>query len=152
MRERAGLGLVEEIQMQMDTVYGNGLDVRDVERETEEIQAQIDGTPLPEQQLEDGSFVKVNVDNPADSVNEGRFQGILYLVAEQDRLSGQTINSDNYVSSRTLSTGTGPACGGESFSFVASAACVIDTPSKCIFRKSRPFQTGTSPTERFADT
>ncbi len=118
MRERAGLGLVEEIQMQMDTVYGNGLDVRDVERETEEIQAQIDGTPLPEQQLEDGSFVKVNVDNPADSVNEGRFQGILYLVAEQDRLSGQTINSDNYVSSRTLSTGTGPACGGESFSFV----------------------------------
>ncbi|MDE6420995.1 MAG: hypothetical protein K2K87_10755, partial [Lachnospiraceae bacterium] len=101
MRERVGIGLIEEIQRQMDTVRGNGLDVRDVEQEAAEVQAQIDGTPLPERQLEDGSFVTASVDNPADSVNGGRFRGILYLVAEQEELSEQAVNPDNYVSYRT---------------------------------------------------
>lgn len=118
MRERVGIGLIEEIQRQMDTVRGNGLDVRDVEQEAAEVQAQIDGTPLPEQQLEDGSFVTASVDNPADSVNGGRFRGILYLVAEQEELSEQAVNTDNYVSYRTLNNGTGAACGDATFSVV----------------------------------
>lgn len=118
MRERVGIGLIEEIQRQMDTVRGNGLDVRDVEQEAAEVQAQIDGTPLPEQQLEDGSFVTASVDNPADSVNGGRFRGILYLVAEQEELSEQAVNPDNYVSYRTLNKGTGAACGDATFSVV----------------------------------
>lgn len=118
MRERVGIGLIEEVQRQMDTVRGNGLDVRDVEQEAAEVQAQIDGTPLPEQQLEDGSFVAASVDNPADGVNSGRFRGILYLVAEQEKLSEQAINPDNYVSYRTLNKGTGAACGDAAFSVV----------------------------------
>ncbi|MCM1537335.1 MAG: DUF5702 domain-containing protein [bacterium] len=118
MRERVGIGLIEEVQAQMDTVRGNGLDVRDVEQEAAQVQAQIDGTPLPEQQLEDGSFVEVSVDNPADSVNSGRFRGILYLVADQESLSDQAVNPDNYVSHRTLNTGTGAACGDTAFSVV----------------------------------
>lgn len=118
MRERVGIGLIEEVQRQMDTVRGNGLDVRDVEQEAAEVQAQIDGTPLPEQQLEDGSFVAASVDNPVDGVNGGRFRGILYLVAEQEELSEQAINTDNYVSYRTLNTGTGAACGDAAFSVV----------------------------------
>lgn len=118
MRERVGFGLIEDIQMQMDTIRGSGLDVRDVEQEAAEIQAQIDGVPLPGQQLEDGSFVTVSVDNPADSVNEGRFQGILYLVAGQEELSDRAVNPDNYVSHRELNRGTGPACGDASFSAV----------------------------------
>lgn len=118
MRERVGIGLIEEIQAQMDVVRGNGLDVRDVEQEAAEIQAQIDGTELPEQRLEDGSFVTAEVDNPADSVNNGRFRGILYLVAEQGGLSEQTINPDNYVSHRALNKGTGAACGDAAFSIV----------------------------------
>lgn len=117
VRERTGLGLVEELQGQMDTITGNGLDTRDVEREAERVQAQIDGIPLPQRQLADGSFVAVSVDNPADGVNAGRFRGILYLVAEHpSEISGQVINPDNYVSHRRLNTGTGPACGDVSFS------------------------------------
>lgn len=115
MRERVGIGVIEEIQSQMEIVRGNGLDVRDVEQEAAEVQAKIDGTPLPEQQLEDGSFVTASVDNPADSVNGGRFRGILYLVAEQEELSDRAINPDNYVSYRTLNTGTGAACGDAAF-------------------------------------
>lgn len=118
MRERVGLGLIEEVQARMDTVRGNGLDTRDVEQEAAQVQAQIDGTALPEQQLDDGSFVTVSVDNPADSVNGSRFRGILYLVAEQEGLSEQSINTDNYVSHRMLNAGTGPACGDASFSVV----------------------------------
>lgn len=118
IKEQVGIGLIDEIVAQMDTVRGNGLDVRDVEQEAAQIQAQIDGTPLPEQRLEDGSFVTVSVDNPADSVNGGRFRGILYLVAEQEGLSEQAVNPDNYVSHRTLNTGTGAACAEEGFSFV----------------------------------
>lgn len=118
MRERAGLGLIADVQKQMDTIRGSGLDVRDVEQEAAEIQAQIDGTPLPEQQLEDGSFAAVSVDNPADSVNERRFQGILYLVAGQEELSDRAVNPDNYVSHRERNRGTGPACGKASFSAV----------------------------------
>lgn len=118
MRERVGLGLIEEVQAQMDTVRGNGLDTRDVEREAEQVQAQIDGTSLPEQQLEDGSFVTASIDNPADSVNGSRFRGILYLVADQEGLSEQAINPDNYVSHRALNTGTGAACGDRTFSVV----------------------------------
>lgn len=118
MREQVGLGLIADIRMQMDTIRGSGLDVRDVEQEAAEIQAQIDGTPLPEQQLEDGSFISASVDNPADPVNKGRFQGILYLVAAQEELSDRAVNPDNYVSHRELNRGTGPACKDASFSFV----------------------------------
>lgn len=119
MRERVGIGLIEDLQGQFGTLTGNGLDTRNVEQEAEAVQAEIDGTPLPETQLEDGSFVTVSVDNPADSVNANRFRGILYLVAEHpSEISEQAINTDNYVSNRKGNTGTGPACGNVSFSAV----------------------------------
>ncbi len=116
MRERVGLTLIEELQGQIGTLTGNGLDTRNVEQEAAEVQAQIDGVPLPMEQLEDGSFVAAQVDNPVDGVNSGRFRGILYLVAEHpSEISEQAINPDNYVSNRRLNTGTGPVCGEISF-------------------------------------
>lgn len=74
MRDRVGLTMLEDMQKQMETVYAYEMDTRDVEQEAEEIERQIDTVPLPQEQLEDGSFVEAKIDNPADSVNSTRFR------------------------------------------------------------------------------
>lgn len=119
VRDLIGLELIEDIQGQMQTVTGNEMDTRDMEQEAAEVQAQIDGTPLPDQTLDDGSVVPATVDNPADEVNGSRFEGILSLVvAEQSRLSTKGITLSNYASERPLAQGTGPACPKASFSVI----------------------------------
>ena len=113
MRDMIGLEFLEEVQAHYQTITDNEMDVRDVEAEAEEVQRQIDGMPLPEQQLEDGSFVKAEIDNPADNVNATKFKGILYLVTDRNaEISGRAINTDNYVSHRDCNAGTGPASEG----------------------------------------
>ncbi len=117
IRDMIGLSLIEDIRNQLGTVTDYEMDTRDIEQEAKEVQSQIDGVPLPEQQLEDGSFVEAQIDNPADSVNGSRFQGILYLVTEDSsKISNAVINTDNYVSHRTCNTGTGAISKEENFS------------------------------------
>lgn len=110
MRDRVGLTMLEDMKKQIETVYAYEMDTRDVEQEAEEIERQIDTVPLPQEQLEDGSFVEAKIDNPADSVNSTRFQGILYLVTKDpSQISDKVVNTDNYVSHRECNTGTGAA-------------------------------------------
>lgn len=119
VRDMVGLELIEDVQNQLGTVSAYQMDTRDVEAEADEVQRKIDGVPLPEVELEDGSFEEAKIDNPADAVNHSRFKGILYLVTEDaGKVSGAVINTDNYVSHRTCNTGTGAACDKTSFSAV----------------------------------
>ena len=114
MRDKVGLALIEDIQAHMETVRDYEMDVRDVEQEAAENESEIDGMPLPQEQLEDGSFVDAKIDNPADSVNSSRFKGILYLVVKNtSAISKRVINPDNYVSHRECNVGSGAAgvCG-----------------------------------------
>ncbi len=114
MRDKVGLELIEDIQRHLETVSEYEMDSRDVEQEAAEIERQIHDIPLPYEQLEDGSFVEAEIDNPADSVNSSRFKGILYLVVKDtSAISKNVINPDNYVSHRECNTGSGAAAKGE---------------------------------------
>lgn len=108
IQDMVGLEFLEELQAHYRTVKDYDMDVRDVEAEADEVQRQIDRMPLPEEQLEDGSFVEAEIDNPAQDVNASKFKGILYLVTERDTvISDRTVNTANYVSHRSCNTGTG---------------------------------------------
>lgn len=110
MRDQVGLAFIEDMQRQMETVYDYDMDGRNVEEEAARIEEEIHGVELPRQQLEDGSFTEVPVDNPADSVNSNRFKGILYLVTEDaSQISDSVVNTANYVSQRECNRGTGAA-------------------------------------------
>lgn len=110
MRDKVGLAFIEDMQRQMETVYEYDMDDRNVEEEAEQIEEEIRGVELPQEQLEDGSFTEVSVDNPADSVNCNRFKGILYLVTEDaSQISDHVINIANYASQRECNRGTGAA-------------------------------------------
>ena len=110
MRDKVGLALIEDMQAHMETVRDYEMDVRDVEQEAAENESEIDGMPLPQEQLEDGSFVDAKIDNPADGVNSSRFKGILYLVVKNtSAISKRVINPDNYVSHRECNVGSGAA-------------------------------------------
>ncbi len=110
MRDKVGLAFIEDIQAHMETIYDYEMDVRDIEKEAEENEREIAGMPLPQQQLEDGSFVDAQIDNPADGVNSSRFKGILYLVVKDtSAISVNVINPDNYVSHRECNVGSGAA-------------------------------------------
>lgn len=114
MRDKVGITLIEDIQAHMETVRDYEMDVRDVEKEAADNEREIEGMPLPQEQLEDGSFVDAEIDNPADSVNSSRFKGILYLVVKDtSAISANVINPDNYVSHRECNVGSGAASDGE---------------------------------------
>lgn len=82
----------------------------DAERSVYDNQIKEIGTPKKKEINEDGEEILVDVplDNPADSINNNRYTGILGLVIDTtDSLSKVKVNSSLYASHRTLSTGTG---------------------------------------------
>lgn len=110
MRDYVGLEFVEDLQNQYAVVCDYDMDSRDIEAEADQVQSQIDAAELPQEQLADGSWSDVPVDNPAEDVNRYRFRGILdFVVADSSTLSELVIQPDNYASNRSLNTGTGAA-------------------------------------------
>ncbi len=92
----------------LSVVQSSGMDSRDISSEREAYQQQIEAIGLPVQEVEEGKYEEVPLNNPADAANSNRSKGILRIAAPNpEELSDVAINKDNYISTRNAIKGTG---------------------------------------------
>ncbi|MDE5865860.1 MAG: hypothetical protein K2H31_04580, partial [Lachnospiraceae bacterium] len=98
-------------------VESSQMETRNVESERESAQAQIDEIGLPLQEVEDGAYEEVPLDNPADAANATRGIGVLNLVIDDiGSISTVKILPEQYISRRTLMQGSGTCTEAEAVS------------------------------------
>ena len=101
-------GILAKTIEQTEEVQALGLDTRDIAKEREEVQAQIDAIELPKKEDENGKQTEIALDNPADKVNALRGTFILRMVlGNTSHVSRATIRPEDYVSHREKMTGIG---------------------------------------------
>ncbi|MCM1386858.1 MAG: DUF5702 domain-containing protein [Bacillus sp. (in: Bacteria)] len=100
--------LLEKISGNAVQIDGAQMESRDIAGERESYQAQIEEIGLPEEEVEEGVFEKVPLDNPADAANATRSIGVLNLVVE-DIESISTVKTDlaQFISHRVPIEGNG---------------------------------------------
>ena len=74
--------LWEKITGNIAQIDSSQLESRDIAGERESYQARIDEIELPKEEVEEGVFEEIPLDNPADIANGTRSIGVLNLVAE----------------------------------------------------------------------
>ncbi len=80
----------------------------DVSGERESYQAQIEEIGLPKEEVEEGVFEEVPLNNPADIANATRSSGVLNLVLEDTAaVSSVKVSLDDYISHRNRIQGSG---------------------------------------------
>lgn len=100
--------LLEKITGNITKLNGSGMESRDTAGERESYQAQITEIGLPKQEVEEGVFEEVPLDNPADVANATRSIGVLNLVVEDiESISTIKVPLTQYISHRTLMQGSG---------------------------------------------
>ncbi len=116
------IGKITENLAQMDS---SGMESRDTAGEREGYQAQIEAIGLPEQEVEEGVFEEVPLDNPADAANSTRSIGVLNLVVEDvSSISTVKVPLTQYISGRTPMRGNG---------ICREAAQISGTPNDMLF-------------------
>lgn len=100
--------LVERITGNSDQISSSRMDSRDIEGERESYQRQIEEIGLPKEEVEEGVYEEVPLNNPADIANATRSMGVLNLVVK-DTSAISTVKADlsQYISKRSLMSGTG---------------------------------------------
>lgn len=100
--------LLERISVNAAQITGSGMDSRDIEGERNGYQGQIEAIGLPKEEVEEGVFEEVPLNNPADIADATRSMGVLNLVIN-DPSSISTVKTDigQYISHRSLMTGSG---------------------------------------------
>ena len=93
----------------MELLQGFGLDCGDVEARRQSYETQIEEIGLPEEEVEEGRFEEVPLNNPADLANATRSSGVLNLVLEDaSAVSAARVDLSNYISHRgSRMSGTG---------------------------------------------
>ena len=100
--------ILEKISGNIVQVNDTQMESRDVAGERESYQAQIDEIGLPEEEVEEGVFEEVPLDNPADAANATRSIGVLNLVVDDiDSISTVKTALSQYISHRSLIQGSG---------------------------------------------
>ncbi len=116
--EKVGLGASE--------LKSGGLETRDTEAERQGYEAQIEAIELPQQEVEEGVYEEIPLNNPADAANATRVSGVLNLVLDDpSRISSVKISVSDYLSHRQLMQGTG-VC--------AEAAEISGEPNELVFQ------------------
>ena len=100
--------ILEKISGNVMQINDAQMESRDIAGERESYQAQIDEIGLPEEEVEEGVFEEVPLDNPADAANATRSIGVLNLVVD-DIGSISTVKTalSQYISHRSLMQGNG---------------------------------------------
>ncbi|MCM1175826.1 MAG: DUF5702 domain-containing protein [Blautia sp.] len=100
--------LWEKIMGNVAQIDSRQMESRDIAGERESYQARIDAVELPKEEVEEGVFEEIPLDNPADIANGTRSIGVLNLVAE-DIGSISTVKAplSQYISRRSLLSGSG---------------------------------------------
>lgn len=100
--------ILEKISGNIVQVNDAQMESRDVAGERESYQAQIDEIGLPEEEVEEGVFEEVPLDNPADAANATRSIGVLNLVVDDiESISTVKTELSQYISHRSLIQGSG---------------------------------------------
>lgn len=101
-------GLLEKITGNVSAMKTYQLDTKDVAGERAAYEARIAEIELPKQEVEEGVFEEVSLDNPADIANRTRSIGVLNLVVDDiSSVSVVKVSLDNYISRRDCIHGTG---------------------------------------------
>lgn len=100
--------ILEKIGLGAEQLDQYGLETRDVESERARYEAEIDEIGLPVEEVEEGVFEEVPLNNPADAANATRSSGVLNLVLENpSAVSAVKVNVNDYISHRPRMQGTG---------------------------------------------
>ena len=117
--------LLDQINLGVSQVEQYGLETKDPEGERSKYEAQIQEIGLPQQEVEEGVYEEVPLNNPADAANSTRSSGVLNLVLEDSsQVSAVKVSLDDYISHRPLIQGTG---------MCADAAAVSGEPNELVF-------------------
>lgn len=118
--------VLEKIHLGTSEIGQYGLETRDVEAERGRYEAEIDEIGLPVEEVEEGVFAEVPLNNPADAANATRSSGVLNLVLENpSSVSAVKINEKDYLSHRARIQGSG---------MCAEAAVISGKPDELIFQ------------------
>ena len=100
--------LLDKLTGHKTQVDSLGLETRDLAGERESREAEIEEIGLPMQEVEEGVFEEVPLNNPADIANATRSIGVLNLVIEDiGSISSLKISPEQYISHRSLMQGSG---------------------------------------------
>ncbi len=109
--------ILEKINLSTSEIEKYGLESRDVGAERARYEAEIDEIGLPMEEVEEGVFEEVPLDNPADVANATRSSGVLNLVLENpSAVSAVKVNVNDYISHRSCIRGTGVCAEAEAVS------------------------------------
>ena len=116
--EKLGLGVSE--------LESYGLDTRNVENERLSHEARIEEIGLPMQEVGEGIYEEVPLNNPADIANATRSIGVLNLVLDDpSQVSAVKVALNDYISHRRYMEGTG---------MNTEAASVSGEPNELVFQ------------------
>ncbi len=118
--------ILEKIEFGVSEMERYGLETRNVEGERQSHEARIQEIGLPVQEVEEGVYEEVPLDNPADIANATRSSGVLNLVVEDpSQISAVKVSLNDYISHRSLMQGTG---------MCAEAAAISGEPNELVFQ------------------
>ena len=118
--------VLEKLQLGVSDLERYGLESRNIERERQSYEARIEEIGLPTQEVEEGVFEEIPLNNPADIANATRSSGVLNLVLDDpSQVSAVKVALDNYISHRSYMRGTG---------MCEEAAAVSGEPNDLVFQ------------------
>ena len=118
--------ILEKIGLGASELESYGLETRDIDGERLSYEVQIEEIELPTQEVEEGVYEEVPLNNPADIANATRSSGVLNLVLEDpSQVSAVKVALDDYISHRTRIHGTG---------ICTEAADISGEPDELVFQ------------------
>lgn len=118
--------IMEKLHAGVSDLESYGLESRDIEGERQSYEARIEEIGLPTQEVEEGVFEEVPLNNPADIANATRSSGVLNLVLENPaQVSAVKVEPADYISHRSYMQGTG---------MCEEAAAVSGEPDELVFQ------------------
>ncbi len=97
----SGMQTLENVLEWVETIDSNGLLERDIEAEKAEVDAKLEAYHGTEKQLEDQTWITVEIENPTQHLNEMRAKGVLrWVLPEGSIISGQRADLSQYISAR----------------------------------------------------
>lgn len=100
--------ILEKINLGVSELERYGLETKNTEGERLSYEARIQEIGLPTQEVEEGVYEEVPLDNPADVANATRSSGVLNLVVDDSsQISSTKVSLNDYISHRSLQQGSG---------------------------------------------
>lgn len=109
MKDRYGLNIPSRVSKWSTQVEEYELNSPNLTRQRQKTDSKIQKMDGVEMQVDENETVKIDIENPSDSVNYQRNKGILLLaMRDTDQLSNAAIVKSNTLSQRSVIQGVGP--------------------------------------------